>query len=77
MRCYLVQVPAVKDDKQPKRYAGTQADARKVREELAAEYDVKKSSITIEEAEVPTSKGELLEFINKLCKEIGVEQCPF
>ena len=73
MRCYLVQVPAVKDDKRPKRYAGTQADARKVREELAAEYDVKKSSITIEEAEVPTSKGELLEFINGLCKEIGAE----
>lgn len=73
MRCYLVTVPAVKDGKQPKRYAGTQADARKVREELVEEFDVKKSSITIEEVEVPTAKAELLAFINGLCKEVGAE----
>ena len=67
MRCYLVQGGG------RKRYAGTQADARVTRDAVAEETGVKKKDITIEEAEVPVAKAELLNFINELCIELDEE----
>jgi hypothetical protein len=34
-----------------------------------AEHDVKKAAITVEDVEIKTSKPELLETLNNLCKE--------
>ena len=51
------------------RYAGTQADARAKRDELMAQFDVKKSAVETEEVEVPVAKSELLEFINELASK--------
>jgi len=53
------------------RFAGSQAEARAKREELMGVYDLKKSQISIEEEEVPTSKSELLPFINGLLSKYG------
>jgi hypothetical protein len=52
-----------------KRYAGTQSDAKTTRDELVEQFSVKKSDVTIEDAEIPYSKVELIEFINELCAE--------
>lgn len=52
------------------RYAGTQADARTKRDELMAQFDVKKRQVEMEEVEVPMAKAELLEFINLLASEV-------
>ena len=51
------------------RYAGTQADARAKRDELMAQFDVKKSAVETEEVEVPVAKSELLEIINELASK--------
>ena len=51
------------------RYAGTQADARTKRDELMAQFDVKKNQVTIDEVEVPVAKADLLEFINELASQ--------
>lgn len=61
MRCYLVTGPGAK------RYAATNADARAKRDELVERLGCKKKDIEIEQAEVPTAKADLLEFINSLC----------
>lgn len=63
MRLYLVSGPGAK------RYAGTQADARKARQEIVDKIDCKKAEVTIEEVDVPTSKPGLLETLNALAKE--------
>ncbi len=71
MRCYKVsaEVPGEGDDPVTKvQYAGTQADARLVRDEFVDEYGIKKKDVSIEDAEIPTAKSELLEFINGLLK---------
>ena len=47
-----------------RRFGATQADARAKRDELVEKFGVKKSAVTIQEAEIPTAKAELLEFIN-------------
>ncbi len=67
MRCYLVQGGG------RKRYAGTQADARSTRDTIVEETGCKKKDVTIEEAEVPVAKAELIEFINGLCAETDKE----
>ena len=69
MRCYLVKGPNAK------RYAGTQADARSTRDMIVEETGCKKTHVTISEAEIPTAKAELLDFINDLCVETdnGIE----
>lgn len=48
------------------RYGSTQADARAKRDELVAQFNVKKSAVSIEEVEIPVAKGDLLDFINEL-----------
>jgi hemoglobin-like flavoprotein len=64
MRCYLVKGPGAK------RYAATNADARAKRDELVEQLGCKKKDVEIEQAEVPTAKAELLDFINELCTEL-------
>ena len=63
MKLYLVEANGVK------RYAGTQADSRKAREEVAGIADCKKNQVTISEVDVQTSKQPLIELLNSLCKE--------
>lgn len=67
MRCYLVTGPGAK------RYAATNADARAKRDELVEQLGCKKKDVEIEQAEVPTTKAELLDFINELCIELDEE----
>lgn len=64
MRVYLVKASTG-----AKRYGGTQADAKGKRDGLMEQEGLKKSSVTIEEVEVPTAKPLLLDFINGLCEE--------
>jgi hypothetical protein len=64
MRCYLVTGPGAK------RYAATNADARATRDALVEQLGCKKKDVEIEQAEVPTAKADLLEFINGLCAEL-------
>lgn len=64
MRCYVIQGPGAR------RYASTAATARTTREEVMALTKAKKSEVSIEDAEVPTAKPDLLAFINGLCKEL-------
>ena len=64
MRCYLVTGPGAK------RYAGTQADARATCEDLVAQLGCKREDVKIEQTDVPTTKEELLEFINGLCADL-------
>lgn len=57
-----------------KRFGATQADARAKRDELVEKFDVKKSTIEIEEIEIPAGKADLLEFINTLAAESDKEE---
>lgn len=63
MRCYLIQGGG------RKRYAGTQADARAMRDEIVAQTTAKKKDVEISEAEIPDDKSGKLGFINELCTE--------
>lgn len=47
-------------------FAGTQALAKKGRRAFMENHGVKMAEVTIEEVEVPTSKGPLIDFINCL-----------
>lgn len=51
------------------RYAGTNADARAARDELVEKFSIKKKDVTIEDAEIPVAKADLLAFINELLTE--------
>lgn len=62
MRAYKVQTPSG-----AVRYAGTQAEAKKLRNDLAEEHDLKKAHVEVEEVEIPTDKAGLLAFVNLLC----------
>lgn len=66
MRCYTVK--ALGKDGRPKgvRYAGTNADAKEVRESLMATFGLKKKDVVIDTAEIPVAKAELLAFVNNL-----------
>lgn len=73
MRAY--QVTAYDDDTVlGTRFAGTQADARAKRDELMAQFDVKKAAVTTEEVEIPVAKTELLEFVNELAAQADAVQ---
>jgi len=48
------------------RFAGSQSDATKTRMALADQHGLKKLDIEIEEVDIPTSKTELLPFLNAL-----------
>ena len=56
------------------RFGSTQADARAKRDELVEQFNVKKSSVTIDEVEIPTSKAELLEFINDMAAKSDAKE---
>lgn len=45
--------------------ASTQSDARSKRNELVSDLGIKKNDITIEEIDIPTSKNDMLDFINE------------
>jgi len=51
------------------RYAGTNAEARATRDQLVEQFGLKKKDVTIEEAEIPVAKADLLAFINELLTE--------
>lgn len=76
MRCYKVSavVEVESDNEKVEKtvieYAATKADARLVRDEFVDKYDTKKKDVTIENAEIPTAKSKLLEFINGILKEV-------
>ena len=46
------------------RFAASEAEARQTRQMLVDTYGHKKKSISIEPIEIPTTKTELLEFLN-------------
>lgn len=48
------------------RFAGSQGDATKARMALAEQRGLKKLGIEISEVDIPTSKTELLPFLNNL-----------
>jgi hypothetical protein len=59
MRAYRIGAPGAF------RFAGSQSDAAVHKHQLMAKYGIKRAQVTTEEIEVPTSKAELLEFLNK------------
>lgn len=61
MRLYQVKVSG-----KVRRWTGSMAECREAKKELAG-GDVKASSVTYEETEVPTSKPELMAFLNENC----------
>lgn len=63
MRAYLVQGPG------GRRYAGSMADARAKRDELVEKLGCRKKDVDIEEVDIETGKGPVLDFINALCAE--------
>lgn len=64
MRAYEVSV--VVDGKKIRGFAGTQGEAKTARQTLVDNHGVKKSSVSIDEVDIPTDKTGLLGFINKL-----------
>lgn len=67
MRCYLVQGGG------RKRYAGTRADARSIRDKIVEETGCEKKGVTFEEDEIPVGKADLIQFVNNLCAELDKE----
>lgn len=68
MRCYLVTGPGME------RYAGTRADTTTTRNSIVEERGCKKNHVTISEAEIPTAKAELLEFVNNLVSKLDQKE---
>ncbi len=70
MRAYKVStnVQAEDDDGYIKvtQFAGTQATAKATRRDFMADHGVKMAEVSIEEVDVPTSKGPLIDFVNEL-----------
>lgn len=69
MRCYVIATK----DKSTFRYAGTNADARETKKELAVKLGLpeRTKEILIEDAEVPLKKEDLLDFINGFAKKLS------
>lgn len=68
MKCYRVTVQPNGEVLKFK-IAGAQAEARELRNELMNDFNCKKSDVTIEEDNIPTSKKELLHVINLIIDE--------
>lgn len=71
-RCYKV---TVREDGKTvaTRYAGTQAGAKALRNEMAERRGLNpRKNASVEEAEIPAAKTELLEFVNELCEKMDV-----
>lgn len=66
MRCYVVEAGGLK------KYAGTQAEARQVKAELAVRASIKEREVTVTETDVPLAKADLLAFINELQERANV-----
>ena len=66
MRAYKVEAKDPQDETVilGTRYAGTNALAKEEKTELMEKFDLKKSDVTIEDADIPSDKTNLLEFIN-------------
>ena len=63
MRAYQVQVQG-----KVKRYAGSMAECRAAKKEIMeADPTIKAGSVSYEECEIPTSKSELIPFLNENC----------
>jgi hypothetical protein len=60
MRAYRIGAPGAF------RFAGSMSDSSKHKAELVAKYGVKRAQVAVEEIEIPQTKTELLEFLNKL-----------
>lgn len=48
-------------------FVGSQAEASKLRKELVSDLGFKRADISTEEVDVPTSKKELIEWLNRNC----------
>lgn len=74
MKLYLITNPGLENEDRTelphREYAGTQADARKVRIAEEAQYkDMKpkdRPEVEVEEVNIPTDKPGLLAYLNKL-----------
>lgn len=70
MRCYLVSVEVADEEtgevKVHRAYAGTNALARARRDTFVADLGVSKKDVTIEQAEVPLAKADLIDHLNRL-----------
>lgn len=60
----LYKVSVVVDDCRHIRWAGTQSDSKKARQELADTNSTSKSYVEIEEVEIATNKPGLLKFLS-------------
>lgn len=56
------------------RYAGTAALSKSTRDELVESFDLKKKDVSISDYEIPTSKAELLEFVNTLAAAADLQE---
>lgn len=64
MKLYTITYTRPGDDKKTARWAGTQADAARVRMDVMTTEGLKRKDIHIEDVDVPTKKEELLEWLN-------------
>ena len=55
------------------RYGSTAADGKVKRDELMAKFGASKKEVTVEQVEIPTSKADLLLFINELSAKADAE----
>lgn len=56
------------------RYAGTAALSKSTRDELVESFNLRKKDVSIGDCEIPTSKAELLEFINSLAAKADLQE---
>lgn len=66
MRAYEVTAFCPTTGKAHIQFGGSQSDAKAKQKELVELLVVKKKDVEIKETEIPTSKSELLEFLNEL-----------
>ena len=65
MNLWVVSLPG-----KCKRFVASQADGREMRDLFMQEYSVKKKDVALDPIQVPTSKPELLQFLNEAYAEI-------
>ncbi len=68
MKVYLVSTDHTNDLNAPKikQYAGTQQQSKDFKNEVMIEHSLKRDQVNIEQVEIPTAKGPLLDFVNDL-----------
>ena len=60
MNAWVVELPG-----KCRRFVNSQADAREMRQLFMDEYKVQKKAVSIDPAEIPTHKEDLLNYINE------------